>query len=59
MGKAVATPVYLRDGLRAGNRVAGPALIEEEASTTVLPPGDRLRVDGFGNLDIEVARRRP
>jgi hypothetical protein len=24
----------------------------------VLLPGDRLRVDDFGNLDIEVARRR-
>jgi N-methylhydantoinase A len=57
-GKAVATPVYIRDGLRAGNRMNGPALIEEEASTTVLLPGDRLRVDEFGNLDIEVARRR-
>jgi hypothetical protein len=33
-------------------------LVEEDASTTVLLPGDRLRVDDFGNLDIEVARRR-
>jgi N-methylhydantoinase A len=57
-GKAVATPVYARDELRAGNRISGPALVEEEASTTVLLPGDRLRVDAFGNLDIEVARRR-
>jgi N-methylhydantoinase A len=57
-GKPVAIPVYLREGLRAGNRIAGPALVEEDASTTVLLPGDRLRVDDFGNLDIEVARRR-
>ncbi len=57
-GKAVVTPAYLRAELRAGNRVAGPALIEEDASTTVLLPGDRLRVDAFGNLDIEVAGRR-
>ncbi|HEY6865444.1 MAG TPA: hydantoinase/oxoprolinase family protein [Burkholderiales bacterium] len=56
-GKAVMTPMYDRESLRAGNRIPGPALIEEEASTTVLLPGDRLRVDEFGNLDIEVGRR--
>jgi N-methylhydantoinase A len=44
--------------LRAGNRIDGPALVEEHASTTVVLPGDRLRVDGFGNLDIEIARRK-
>ena len=57
-GRAVATPVYDRGSLRAGNRIDGPALIEEEASTTVLLPGDRLRVDDFGDLDIEVGRKR-
>ena len=56
--QALQTPVYVRDGLRAGNRIDGPALVEEDASTTVLLPGDRLRVDDFGNLDIAVARRR-
>ena len=49
------TPVYARAQLLAGNRIAGPALIEEYASTTVLLPGDRLRVDGYGNLVIEVS----
>ena len=58
LGKTVATPTFARDGLRAGNAIAGPALIEEYASTTVLLPGDHLRVDAFGNLMIEVARRR-
>jgi N-methylhydantoinase A len=58
LGKALATPTFAREGLRAGNAIAGPALIEEHASTTVLLPGDRMRVDEFGNLVIEVARRR-
>lgn len=49
------TPVYQRTGLRAGNRIAGPALIEEYASTTVIFLGDQLEVDKFGNLIIEVA----
>jgi len=56
-GRSLATPSYARDGLRARNRIAGPALIEEHASTTVMLPGDRLQVDEFGNLVIEVGRR--
>jgi N-methylhydantoinase A len=48
------TPVYDRSGLLAGNRIAGPALIEEHASTTVLMPGDMLSVDALGNLVIFV-----
>jgi N-methylhydantoinase A len=43
-----------RDALKAGNRIAGPALVEEHASTTVLQPGDRLRVDAHGNLVIGI-----
>lgn len=51
-GGFVETPVYDRTHLRAGHRIAGPALVEEHASTTVLAPGDTLVVDRFGNLDI-------
>ena len=58
-GKAVKTPAFARVELAAGNRIAGPALVEEHASTTVLLPGDRLVVDDFGNLVIEVSSRRP
>ncbi len=57
LGRSLATPSYAREDLRARNRIAGPALIEEHASTTVLLPGDRLQVDEFGNLVIEVGRR--
>jgi N-methylhydantoinase A len=52
------TPVYKRDALRAGNLIAGPALIEEHASTTVVQPGDELRVDGLGNLQIAIGSDR-
>jgi len=48
------TPVYTRDLLLAGNLIAGPALIEEHASTTVVQPGDALRVDELGNLQINI-----
>jgi N-methylhydantoinase A len=57
-GRTVPTPTFARDELRAGNRLDGPALVEEHASTTVVLPGDRLHVDAFGNLVIEVGRRK-
>ncbi len=50
------TPAYQRSALKAGNRIAGPALIEEHASTTVMHPGDTLDVDAFGDLIIDINR---
>ena len=44
------TPFYERDLLRAGDRLKGPAIIEQYDSTTVVPPGSRLHVDNLGNL---------
>ena len=52
------TPVYTRDRLQAGNQITGPALIEEHASTTVVQPGDALRVDELGNLQINIGSDR-
>ena len=54
-GRFRGTPTYRRGELLAGNRINGPALIEEHASTTVLMPGDRMTVDAYGNLVIKVA----
>ena len=50
----LSTRVFVRDAMRAGNRIAGPAIIEEHASTTVVFPTDVLTVDVFGNLIIEI-----
>lgn len=52
---AVSSPVYDRAKLRAGNVIEGPAIIEEVASTTVVEPGDRVTVDEFGYLVMELA----
>ncbi len=57
-GGMIDTPTYARAELLAGNRIAGPALIEEHASTTVLVPGDALQVDHLGNLRITVGDRK-
>ena len=48
------TRIYERDKLHAGDTFAGPAIISEYSSATILPPGDVLRVDCFANLVIEV-----
>jgi N-methylhydantoinase A len=48
------TPIFDRARLKAGNRISGPALVEEYASTTVVMPGDVLQIDDFGNLHIQV-----
>jgi N-methylhydantoinase A len=48
----VRAAVYDRSGLGADQLVDGPALIEDEQSTTVVPPGQRARADAFGNLHI-------
>ncbi len=37
------TPVFRRDSLRAGHVIAGPAVVEEAASVTMLNPGQALR----------------
>jgi N-methylhydantoinase A len=57
-GAFIDTPTYRRDNLRAGNRISGPALIEEHVSTTVLLAGDIATVDEYGNLRIAVGGNR-
>jgi len=51
---AVSAAVYDRYALAEGVLIQGPAIVEEEEATTVIPPGDRVRVDNVGNLRIRV-----
>lgn len=44
--------VYQRDDLGRGQTIAGPAVIEQEDTTTVVLPGWVAEVDGIGNLLI-------
>jgi N-methylhydantoinase A len=46
--------LYERGRLALDEEVKGPAIIEEEASTTVIYPGQRARLDRIGNLVIEM-----
>jgi N-methylhydantoinase A len=51
-GARVNTPIYRRADLTAGHKIAGPAVIEEAASVTIVNPGQILHVDRFGTLHI-------
>jgi N-methylhydantoinase A len=53
---AVSLRRYQRARLVPGKGVRGPALIEDEWSTTLLRPGQRCVADRLGNLVIEVGR---
>jgi N-methylhydantoinase A len=55
-GGWLATDFYIRERLRPGNRLRGPAVIAEYSGTTVLPPAWSARVDSFENLLLEHAR---
>jgi 5-oxoprolinase (ATP-hydrolysing)/N-methylhydantoinase A len=51
---AVDTRYYERSALKAGNRLEGPAIVNQYDTTTVIPPGIAAHVDRFGNIVIEV-----
>ena len=56
-GKARPTPAYRRGGLSPGARLAGPALVVEPQTTTLVPRGWRCRVTPAGHLFLEKGSR--
>ena len=57
-GKPVTAKVYQRDHLGAGVHIAGPALVQEHGTTTVLFENDACKVATSGELIIAVGGRR-
>jgi N-methylhydantoinase A len=55
-GGWVDCPIYDRGTLPTDARLSGPAVIEEAMATTLLLPGQRLRLDRYGNLIIQTNR---
>ena len=51
-GAPVETPVYARAALLAGNVIEGPAIVQEAASSTTIPPRVRAEVGTFGSLAL-------
>ena len=56
IGGWVDCPIYDRYHLVAGLQIAGPAIVEERESTSVLPPGTLATVDEYANLIVTVDR---
>ena len=53
-GERIETPILNRAALGPDDRVEGPAVVEDEWSVTVLPPGRSLTVDGRGRLILRM-----
>jgi len=49
-GKELVTPILRRDRMPIGFSFAGPAIIEEQSATTIIPDGWTLTVDNDSNL---------
>ncbi len=50
----VETPIYERDRLGEGASLEGPAIVSQADATVVIDPGASARIDGLGNLVIDV-----
>jgi len=48
----IMTPVLVRAQLKMGHKEAGPAIIEEYGSTTVVGPEDSFEIGGLGEIRI-------
>ncbi|MEO8136276.1 MAG: hydantoinase/oxoprolinase family protein [Betaproteobacteria bacterium] len=53
------TPVYTRHALAAGTTIAGPAIVEQLDTTTVIEPDDSACVDPLGNLIVTLGGQQP
>lgn len=48
-------PAVARDSLQPGDRLDGPAIVEDASSTLIIPPGASAAADAAGNLIVEFA----
>ena len=48
------TPIYDRAKLAVGQKLEGPAVIEQLDATTILGPRDRCQVDDAGNIVVDL-----
>ena len=54
-GEFIDCNTYERSRLKANNLIAGPAIVEQMDTTTVLPPGEMAQVDKYGTIIVELA----
>ena len=53
LGREIDCPIYDRSRLGPGHTLAGPCIVEQLDSTSVVLPAQTLRVDHYGNLILE------
>jgi len=58
-GGWVHTQIYDRDALEPGFNAAGPAVIEEYGSTTLVWPNDRFEIGALREIRIQCSMRHP
>ncbi len=46
--------MYARDALGRGDRITGPAIVQQADATVAIDPGAVAEVDAWGNLDVRV-----
>jgi len=51
-GGVHASAIHDRKALPAGAEIAGPAIIEEQATATLVPPGSIARIDRYGGIHL-------
>jgi N-methylhydantoinase A len=56
-GRFGACPVYDRADLPLDIELAGPLVVEEPGSSTIVWPRDQLHVDAYGNLQVQVGEK--
>ena len=52
-GRFMETPVYDVEKLEFGNKVSGPALLEQATTTVIVPPGWVVTCDEYGNFEVK------
>ena len=52
-GKNIEHKVYSRKNLSIGSKIIGPAIIEEDQTTTLIPKNFAAQINGYGYLVIE------
>ncbi|NEV02417.1 hydantoinase/oxoprolinase family protein [Bradyrhizobium uaiense] len=50
--------IYDSGKLEPGMTFSGPAIVEDPGATVVVHPGNRVEIDGYGNIHIQLAAER-
>ena len=54
LGEWLDAPTYAADGLPAGVKIPGPAILESEFTTILVWPGDQATVDAMGGVELAI-----